>query len=78
MHIVNNTGIEWRKGKLNSKLYMHQRIKTTVVPKRHKICEDVTGVRQFWCFNLFYFMYAMNILPRKLFTEFETSKQEDD
>jgi hypothetical protein len=29
-------------------------------------------------FNLFYFMDAMNILPRKLFIGLETWKKEDD
>jgi len=34
---------------------MDQSVKITVVPRRHKICEDVKGVRQGWCFNLFCF-----------------------
>jgi hypothetical protein len=50
MHIVNNRGIEWLKRRLSSKLYMDQCVKTTVVPRRHKICEDVKGVGQGWCF----------------------------
>jgi len=78
MHILNNRGLEWHKRRLNSKLYMDQSVKTTVVARRHKICEDVKGVRHDWSFYHIPFNVCNEYLTKEAIYGLETSKQEDE
>jgi hypothetical protein len=74
MEILKKTGIDWRKRKLISKLYVDQSVKvrldqevTSIVKIEEELDKDAV------CHH-FYSTYIVNTLPRKLLKVLETSK----
>ena len=76
MQILKVSGIDWREKRLISKLYMDQGVKVRVDRGETRSVKTGRGVRQGCCLSPILFNLYSELLTRKLWMGFETSRPE--